>query len=99
MARRTAAGTCWEAAGGTGGAARDGPDGNILQPPSGSFVCFIKPLETLRRFTAGTSGSGRGGTRSAPLYGQISCNIEALMISQNLPPPLSRRDAGVDGSA
>lgn len=61
-----------------------GPDGNILQPPSGSFVCFIKPLETLRCFTAAYPAQP-GGTFSTVLYGQIICNIEALMITRNYP--------------
>lgn len=57
---------------------------NILQPPSGSFVCFIKPLETLRCFTAAYPAQP-GGTFSTVLYGQIICNIEALMITRNYP--------------
>lgn len=70
------------------GTTRQGPlwhaDGNILQLPSGSFVCFIKQLQTLRCFTA-VYPAQPGGTFTTVLYGQIICNIKALMMTWNYP--------------
>lgn len=80
-----AAGGAWQQGEGT---TRQGPrwhsDGNILQLPSGSFVCFIKQLQTLRCFTA-VYAALPGGTFTTVLYGQIICNIEALMTTWNYP--------------
>lgn len=80
-----AAGEAWRRGEGT---TRQGPrwhsDGNTLQLPSGSFVCFIKQLQTLRCFTA-VYAALPGGTFTTVLYGQIICNIEALMTTRNYP--------------
>lgn len=54
----------------------------FLQLLSGSFVYFIKQLQMLRCFTAAYPAQP-GGTFTTVLYGQIICNIKALMMTWN----------------